>query len=257
MGERLHRLTIGELTLTIISEGISLADGSVWPGVEASRWADAARLDERGRFPLPMAVAYLETPSGGVLLDAGLGEDSEWSRAFFGQFGVTREAQLLPTLAEIGVRPEDVRAVVISHAHGDHYYGVTVERGGGRRPTFLLAGGPGLALLANARRPPPPRPPDAGLGGDGDRPGRDRPPHAGGVARPPRRSHRIGRPDRLLHRRPGPPHRRDRASRLDTSLGRSRRAPGEPAPHLRGGRPGRRDRRRLPPAVPGPDPAYG
>src|SRR5262249_3304085 len=146
----------------------------------------------------------------------------EWSRAFGEQFGVTRAAHLLPSLAEIGVRPEDVRTVVISHAHGDHYVwgdGRARRRaaadlperpslpGRRSRPARLPPGAAEFALLATPRRPPPPRPPEAGLRRDNRRARRHHPAHPRRITGPSRRSHRIGRPERLLRRRPGSPHR--------------------------------------------------
>ena len=45
-------------------------------------------------------------------------------------------ASLVDQLAGLGVRPEDVAHVVITHGHWDHFNATTVERAGRREPTF-------------------------------------------------------------------------------------------------------------------------
>jgi len=46
---------------------------------------------------------------------------------------------MLVQLAAAGVRPEDVRHVVITHAHWDHFNGTTLERDGHLEPAFANA----------------------------------------------------------------------------------------------------------------------
>lgn len=77
----------------------------------------------------PVCAYLLDTAAGWVLLDAGLnpdnGRDAGRIQERFGRFGmvppVIREAHLLePQLREIGVRPVDIKHVVLSHLHYDH-----------------------------------------------------------------------------------------------------------------------------------------
>lgn len=59
--------------------------------------------------PLRYVVPYaLEVPGGLVLIDAGWDDDEPWNALVHG-------------LAAMGATPEDVRGVLVTHAHPDHY----------------------------------------------------------------------------------------------------------------------------------------
>lgn len=59
--------------------------------------------------PLRYVVPYaLEVPGGLVLIDAGWDDDEPWTA-------------LVDGLASMGAIPEDVRGVLVTHAHPDHY----------------------------------------------------------------------------------------------------------------------------------------
>jgi N-acyl homoserine lactone hydrolase len=84
-----------------------------------------------GRFILsePVCVYLLDTSSGWILLDAGLNPDNGRNSARmeqkFWRQGMTapviRDAHLLDTQLEaIGVSPEDINQVILSHMHYDH-----------------------------------------------------------------------------------------------------------------------------------------
>lgn len=56
-----------------------------------------------------VSVWALKTSAGLILFDAG--------------FASLTEARLLPNLRAVGLRPQDIRYVVVTHAHADHYGG--------------------------------------------------------------------------------------------------------------------------------------
>jgi glyoxylase-like metal-dependent hydrolase (beta-lactamase superfamily II) len=67
-----------------------------------------------------------------VLVDLGFDEPSPTSR----WPAADRSPGLVAGLAEIGVLPEDVTHVLLTHPHGDHIAGGTVERDGRRVARF-------------------------------------------------------------------------------------------------------------------------
>jgi glyoxylase-like metal-dependent hydrolase (beta-lactamase superfamily II) len=75
-------------------------------------------LDEEGKLAGRFAALLIESSDGHVLIDAGLG-------GFAGDLdgGHVREE-----LDELGVRPWDVRTVVITHGHADHVGGLLGPR---------------------------------------------------------------------------------------------------------------------------------
>jgi glyoxylase-like metal-dependent hydrolase (beta-lactamase superfamily II) len=98
--------------------------GLVFPGVDAETLS-AAGIEEQVTTPY---YAVLVTVDGSrVLVDAGLGETAA---AMGGTAG-----RLVAELHAIGVEPDDIDDVIISHAHPDHVGGLLT----GGRPTFARA----------------------------------------------------------------------------------------------------------------------
>jgi glyoxylase-like metal-dependent hydrolase (beta-lactamase superfamily II) len=75
-------------------------------------------LDGDGKLHGRLAALLIETPAGAVLVDAGLGR-------FAGELDA---GHVHDELAELGVRPWDVRCVVITHGHADHVGGLLGPR---------------------------------------------------------------------------------------------------------------------------------
>jgi glyoxylase-like metal-dependent hydrolase (beta-lactamase superfamily II) len=76
-------------------------------------------LDAEGKLPGRFACLLVEAPDGPVLVDAGVG-------AFAGDLDA---GHLLERLADLDIRPWDIRDVVITHAHADHVGGLVTPRG--------------------------------------------------------------------------------------------------------------------------------
>jgi N-acyl homoserine lactone hydrolase len=79
---------------------------------------------------VPICAYLIETVNGYVLFDAGLNsarlrDPAEAHRLFVNDVFplppvVLPEHELLPQLAALGVTPDDVRHIILSHAHSDH-----------------------------------------------------------------------------------------------------------------------------------------
>jgi glyoxylase-like metal-dependent hydrolase (beta-lactamase superfamily II) len=92
----------------------------------------AGQLPEarEGQVIAPVHVALVQVDGEVILIDTGMGTASGEE----GQGGA-----LVPTLAELGLKPEDVTRVVITHTHGDHVGGALARSGEALRPTFPRA----------------------------------------------------------------------------------------------------------------------
>lgn len=121
---------IGEATVSVISEGILtwapevLAPEAAWR--KAMPEANAA-----GELALGLNVALIRLGSATIVVDPGYDDPSAGPAP-----RVVRSAGLQAGLDALGLRPGDVTHVLITHAHGDHFGGVTVGRGGAREPRF-------------------------------------------------------------------------------------------------------------------------
>ena len=132
------RYQLGDFELISVCDGfIHLDGGAMFGVVPKTLWSKATSADDRNRIPLamrPLIVRGART----MLIDAGLGDKD--SAKFHDIYGVDRSRNLDHTLAEAGLRPEDIDIVLASHLHFDHAGGFTTRDAGGRvRPKFPRA----------------------------------------------------------------------------------------------------------------------
>jgi glyoxylase-like metal-dependent hydrolase (beta-lactamase superfamily II) len=113
-----------------------LDGGAMFGNCPRPVWEKWAPPDERHRITLACrALLVVEDDGRKVLLEAGIG-------AFFEpklreRFGVQEDRHvLLESLAEVGVAPEAIDVVVLSHLHFDHAGGVAWKEGEPRRLVF-------------------------------------------------------------------------------------------------------------------------
>lgn len=121
---------IGDATVTIISEGaLSWAPRFQVPEAEWRRAMPEA--DTTGKITLGLNLAHISIGNASILVDPGFDDPSSaWQRRFAAKWpGLSRSVGLLAGLASIGVQPEEITHVVITHTHEDHFAGVTVEWG--------------------------------------------------------------------------------------------------------------------------------
>ena len=79
------------------------------------------RVDMGKIVEAPMRSFLIRTDEGNILFDAGISPEVIASfRAAGREFNVTEKDLLLQRLAEIGVAPEDIGTVILSHLHYDH-----------------------------------------------------------------------------------------------------------------------------------------
>ncbi len=86
-------------------------------------WEKWIPPDERNRIPLACRCLVVRDGERVILLETGIGAFFE--PALRERFGVVEERHvLLESLAAVGIRPEDVDVIVLSHLHFDHAGGV-------------------------------------------------------------------------------------------------------------------------------------
>lgn len=129
---------VGDLELISLFDGYFRLDGGAMFGVvPKTMWEKKTQPDERNRILLamrPLIVRGVRT----MLIDAGLGDKDD--AKFHEIYGVDRSRNLDITLAEAGLRPEDIDIVLASHLHFDHCGGFTYRDVSGKvRPKFPRA----------------------------------------------------------------------------------------------------------------------
>ena len=153
-------MRLGELEVLACADVTFRLDGGMMFGtVPRVMWERWAAPDHRNRVPVAARSMLVRGRDAAgkpalVLVDTGLGGLAADAR-FRDLYGVTDPPwRLLTELAALGVAPEAVTHVVLTHLHFDHAGGAVRGVGGGARPTFpaaryLVHGGE----LAYARAP--------------------------------------------------------------------------------------------------------
>lgn len=122
-----YTLTAGDLTISAISDGQMTAPLTLLAGIAPE---EAARLQRQAGLTSPEAIeigAYLIRGRGHtVLVDTGTG----------GANGVG--GALIANLALLGVRPEEIDTILLTHAHPDHIGGLLTAAGTPAYPNAMV-----------------------------------------------------------------------------------------------------------------------
>jgi glyoxylase-like metal-dependent hydrolase (beta-lactamase superfamily II) len=123
-----HRFRIGEAAATIVSDGplVLPAAAEIFrgPGANALDAAVAASGQRTDAVRVEQNCLLIETAGKRVLFDNGLGSEKLYG---------PDSGRLLGSLAEAGVDPASIDAMVLTHAHSDHCWGTMGDDG---RPNF-------------------------------------------------------------------------------------------------------------------------
>jgi glyoxylase-like metal-dependent hydrolase (beta-lactamase superfamily II) len=124
----IHHIRIGDVLVTALNDGQFEAGSGVIVGLPAEQ-ADTM-LRETFR-PLPARITVsaflLRMPGRTVLVDTGCGTAFGPTMGGFG-----------PRLASLGVKPESVETILITHAHVDHVSGLVTAKGAAAYPNADL-----------------------------------------------------------------------------------------------------------------------
>jgi len=121
------RLTIGDIQIVALSDGMSRLPPMFYPGLDVD--AHAELLDEDGTVHIPTGCFLVRTTNRTILVDAGLGpmnieypEGMPTAKAKPGQpVPFMAEGGLLPSaLAAVGCAPAEIDTVFLTHLHPDH-----------------------------------------------------------------------------------------------------------------------------------------
>lgn len=135
MVEPVRMIPLGAAEIAIVNVGrLNLEPLSKCLDVAESDW----RLRYLAHFEQPltleMNMVHIALAGANVLVDAGFDDFSPDSP--FQPPESERTLDLVAGLAQAGIHPEDVTHIVVTHAHDDHYAGITVLRDGSYEPRF-------------------------------------------------------------------------------------------------------------------------
>jgi len=127
---------LGEITVTAINDG-SVALPVVLT-VPEDVWRHEIGADGDGKVPVDTHVLLVQSGTATILIDAGVDDPgSDWDRRFLEEWpGSARTPGVLAGLASVGISPEDVTHVLLTHTHFDHVVGLAAERDGRFVPRY-------------------------------------------------------------------------------------------------------------------------
>ncbi len=126
----------GDAAITVISEGVFPWKLELQAPEEEWRRA-MPEANAEGEVILGNNVVHIALGAASILVDPGFDDPSAPPPPHFP--GLRRTPGLAAGLATIGVWPEQITHVVLTHAHSDHYVGVTMQRDGRRVARFPRA----------------------------------------------------------------------------------------------------------------------
>lgn len=123
--------TIGDAAIMVISEGtMEWVPRMEAPEDEVGR--AIPELADKGTLTLGLNLAHVRLGDASILIDPGCDDPSSaWQRRFAAKWpGSRRTPGLRAALDSVGIDPGGVTHVLITHAHADHFAGVTAEQSG-------------------------------------------------------------------------------------------------------------------------------
>ncbi len=132
-------MQIGKYKLHVIDTGTFALDGGAMFGIiPKPLWSKSNPADERNRIKLAARSLLLVSDERKILIDTGMGD--KWDGKSIDIYDIDqKESTLVASLANLGIRKEEITDVLLTHLHFDHTGGSTTMRDGSLEPTFTDA----------------------------------------------------------------------------------------------------------------------
>lgn len=119
-------IAIGTMRLDLLPDAeIGISGDSVFAPAERAEWSAHVTADGEGRFTIPVRPLLIRGHDSTILVDTGFGDIASLAD------DTAPVGRTLDALKTLGVSPDDVDTVIITHAHGDHFQG-NMRRAEGR-----------------------------------------------------------------------------------------------------------------------------
>ena len=120
-------LDLGTIKLDLVLDRYGEVDGNqVFCPATQEEWSPGLDLNERGALRVMSNALLINADGQLTLVDTGWGEAIGWGDAQAPQ----HTHGVLNSLARLGVAAQDIQRVILTHAHGDHVCGNTIQRDG-------------------------------------------------------------------------------------------------------------------------------
>jgi glyoxylase-like metal-dependent hydrolase (beta-lactamase superfamily II) len=118
-------LQFGEMKLTWLSGGVTNLDGGAMFGVVPKPlWERKYECNEKNQIELRTDPILIQWDGKNILMESGIGKGKLTDKQKR-NFGVVEESHLEEDLLALGLKPEDIDIVLMTHLHFDHACGLT------------------------------------------------------------------------------------------------------------------------------------
>lgn len=121
----METLQIGEIKLTWLNGGVTNLDGGAMFGVVPKPlWLRKYPANDQNQIELNTDPILVQANGLNLLIDAGIGS-GKFTDKQKRNYGVTEESQLVEDLAKLGIEPNEIDYILMTHLHFDHVSGLT------------------------------------------------------------------------------------------------------------------------------------
>jgi glyoxylase-like metal-dependent hydrolase (beta-lactamase superfamily II) len=121
----METLQFGQMKLTWLSGGVTNLDGGAMFGVVPKPlWERKYECNEKNQIELRTDPILIQWDGKNILLESGIGKGKLTDKQKR-NFGVVEESHLEEDLLALGLKPEDIDFVLMTHLHFDHACGLT------------------------------------------------------------------------------------------------------------------------------------
>jgi glyoxylase-like metal-dependent hydrolase (beta-lactamase superfamily II) len=126
---------IGKYKLSFIESGNFRLDGGAMFGIiPKPLWQKTNPPDEVNRIKLSTCHLILQSDSKKIIIDTGMG--NKWDEKMKNIYAIDENTSMNFALGKIGLEPDDITDVLLTHLHFDHTGGSTVKVNGKLQPAF-------------------------------------------------------------------------------------------------------------------------
>lgn len=122
--------TFHDMTLTWLDGSGNYLDGGTMFGVvPKALWSRRYEADEQNRIKMRNDPILIQYEGKNILIDSGHGK-GKLTEKMKKNLGIVDEAKVEESLAELGLSPQDIDIILMTHLHNDHAAGLTEWREG-------------------------------------------------------------------------------------------------------------------------------
>lgn len=128
-------MKIGKYKLSIIESGNFRLDGGAMFGIiPKPLWQKTNPADEVNRIKLSTRHLILQSESKKIIIETGMG--NKWDDKMKNIYAIDEKSSMNIALESIGLKPDNITDVILTHLHFDHTGGSTIVNNGNLEPAF-------------------------------------------------------------------------------------------------------------------------